>query len=295
VAKRLDIFEQYRPLLFSIAYRMLGSAMEAEDAVQEAYLRWQAVDPQEIREPRNFLATVVTRLCLNQLDRAREKREEYIGPWLPEPVPTEGDPAWVAPDGKRVEYESISMAFLVLLEKLNPEERAVFLLREVFQYPYPEIAGMIEKSEDVCRQIFHRAKVQLAANRPRFTASPQVHQRVFAAFLQAIQNGDLDRLKGLLVTDASLWADGGGRIKGAATRPVYGNEAVAQFLLASTRFAPGELAPQVEEINGQPAIVLRSDGQPFLVVQLELDGEKISVVRLFGNPQKLNALMKRVD
>jgi RNA polymerase sigma-70 factor (ECF subfamily) len=290
MGKRLDTFEQYRPLLFSIAYRMLGSVMEAEDILQEAYLRYQAVDTGTIQFPKSFLATVVTRLCLNHLDRARETREEYIGPWLPEPVLTEGDPEWVAPSGKMVEYESISMAFLVLLEKLNPEERAVFLLREVFQYPYPEIAGMIQKSEEACRQLFHRAKVQLAANRPRFHSNPRVHQKIFSAFLQAIQEGDLARLKGLLVEDASLWADGGGRIRGAATRPIFGDEAVAQFLLASTRFAPGELNPSIETINGQPAIVLRANGDPFVVVMVELDGEKISVVRLFGNPQKLSAL-----
>lgn len=128
----MDTFEQHRPLLFSIAYRMLGSAMEAEDMVQEAYLRYQAVDPATIQFPKSFLATVVTRLCLNHLARAREKREEYIGPWLPEPVSTAGDPAWMAPGGKAVEYESISMAFLVLLERLNPEERAVFLCGKFF-------------------------------------------------------------------------------------------------------------------------------------------------------------------
>lgn len=290
---KADSFEEYRPLLFSIAYRMLGSVMEAEDMVQEAYLRFQAVDPDSIRFPKSFLATVVTRLCLNHLDRAREKREEYIGPWLPEPVPTAGDPAWVAPSGQPVEYESISMAFLVLLEKLNPEERAVFLLREVFQYPYPEIAEMIQKSEEACRQIFHRAKVQLSANRPRFHSNPRTYEKIFTAFLQAIREGDLDKLKGLLVKDASLWADGGGRIKGAATRPIHGAEAVAQFLLASTRFAPQDLAPSIEEINNQPAIVLRSKGQAFIVVMLELDDEKVNVVRLFGNPQKLNALSTR--
>lgn len=199
-----DSFEQHRPLLFSIAYRMLGSVMEAEDMVQETYLRYHAVDPASINFPKSFLATVVTRLCLNQLDRAREKREEYIGPWLPEPVSTAGDPAWVAPSGKDADYESISIAFLVLLEKLNPEERAVFLLREVFQYPYGEIAEMVQKSEEACRQIFHRAKVQLAANRPRFRPNKETHQKIFRTFLSAIRDGDLEKLKGLLVKDASL-------------------------------------------------------------------------------------------
>lgn len=235
----------------------------------------------------------MTRLCLNQLDRAREKREEYIGPWLPEPVSTAGDPAWVAPSGKDADYESISIAFLVLLEKLNPEERAVFLLREVFQYPYGEIAEMVQKSEEACRQIFHRAKVQLAANRPRFRPNKETHQKIFRTFLSAIRDGDLEKLKGLLVKDASLWADGGGRIKGAATRPIHGDEAVAQFLMASTRFAPQDLTPSIEEINKQPAIVLRSQGQAFIVVMLELENKKISVVRLFGNPQKLSALSQR--
>lgn len=149
---------------------------------------------------------------------------------------------------------------------------------------------MVEKTEAACRQIFHRAKVQLAVNRPRFLASKEVHERILGSFLAAIQEGDLDKLKNLLMADASLWADGGGRIRGAATRPIYGAEAVAQFLFASTRFAPGEISPHVEEINGQPAIVLRSGSKPFVVVMLELQDDKIAVVRLLGNPQKLNGL-----
>jgi RNA polymerase sigma-70 factor (ECF subfamily) len=182
------------------------------------------------------------------------------------------------------------MAFLVLLERLTPEERAVFLLREVFEYPYDEIANMLEKSEGACRQALHRARVHIAASRPRFSPSPRQHSKIFKAFVGAIGNGDLQQLESLLAEDVGLVADGGGRIRGAAIHPLHGRGDVSRFLIGSLRFAPEGVTPEVEEVNGQPAIVLRSQGQAFIVVMLELDDEKINVVRLFGNPQKLSAL-----
>lgn len=285
----VETFERHRPLLFSIAYRMLGSAMQAEDLVQESFLRYQGYPPDQIEDSKAFLTTVVTRLSLNELSRARQTRESYIGPWLPEPVITENNSS-LSPSGRMIERETISMAFLVLLERLSPEERAVFLLREVFQYPYEQIAEMLKKSEAACRQHLSRAKTHIAANRPRFSASETEHNQVFQAFIGAIGSGDLTKLETLLAEDVGLVADGGGRIRGAATRPITGRADVAAFLLNSMRFAPGALAPEVAEINGQPAILLRADGQPFIVVMLDVVEGEIQMVRLLGNPDKLQAL-----
>ena len=169
-----EVFDRHRTLLFSIAYRMLGSVMDAEDVVQEAFLRWQRAPRTEVRSPKAYLSAVVTRLCIDQLRSAKARREEYVGPWLPEPLPTEPDTAAID--------ESLSMAFLVLLESLNPTERAVFVLREVFDYDYEEISRIVGKSEDNCRQIAHRARQSVAARRPRFESSPEQEERLMATF-----------------------------------------------------------------------------------------------------------------
>src|SRR5712691_4408939 len=198
---RVESFETYRPYLFSIAYRMLGSAMDAEDMVQETYLRYQSTPPETIRSLKAFLTTILTRLCLDQLQLARRKKEVYVGPWLPEPIlttttQTSEDPA------ERVEREeSISLAFLALLEELQPFERAVFLLHEVFEYEFAEIATMLDKSEAACRRSFSRAKLHLRAHRPRFPASPETHRQMLTGFLQAAQGGDTTALMNLLSED----------------------------------------------------------------------------------------------
>src|SRR2546428_43888 len=187
---RVESFETYRTYLFSIAYRMLGSAMDAEDIVQETYLRYQAAKPETIHSLKAYLTTILTRLCMDQLQLARRKREQYVGPWLPEPILTEETPDAANPE-KRVEtQESISLAFLVLLEQLQPFERAVFLLREVFAYEFAEIAAMLGKSEAACRRSFSRAKQHLSEHRPRFPASPQTHRQMLTGFFQAAQGGD---------------------------------------------------------------------------------------------------------
>lgn len=272
-----DTFETYRPLMFSIAYRMLGSAMEAEDIVQEAYLRYRGTPEAEIRSPKAFLSTIVTRLCLNQLQRGQ--RETYIGPWLPEPILTT--------EAQTNTLESISMAFLVLLEKLSPLERAVFLLREVFDYEYVEIASIIGRDEAACRQLFSRAKKHITDQRPRFQTSPEMHREILNRFLQAVGVGDLEGLTNLLAAEVTVWSDGGGKAQ-AATRPIEGREAVLKFLLGIHRKAPSDIRLDVMPVNGQEALIIRSgSGQPLYVFTLEVGDGQIQAFRVVGNPDKL--------
>lgn len=288
---QLEIFNQYRPMLFSIAYRMLGSAMDAEDIVQDAYLSYQAVPPEEIRSLKSFLSTIVTRLCINHLKSARAQRENYRGPWLPEPVHTGGDRLWTTPEKRISDYESISMAFLVLLESLTPVERAVFVLREVFDYEYSKIATIVGKSEDACRQLLSRAKKHITDHRPRFESSPEEHRLMVDRFIKAVETGDLDGLMSLLSEDVTFWADGGGKVRGAATRPVQGREIVARFVLNSVSFAPEDFRAEVSEVNGKPALILRTeDGMPFTVVALEVSNGRIYEIYAIANPDKLKRL-----
>ncbi|MBI5671050.1 MAG: RNA polymerase sigma-70 factor [Chloroflexi bacterium] len=278
----METFESYRPLLFSIAYRMLGSAMEAEDIVQEAYLRFQSAG--QVQSPKAYLSTVVTRLCLDHLKSARVQRETYIGPWLPEPLPT-GDSAF--PEQVAGLSESLSMAFLVLLESLSPVERAVFLLREVFDYDYAEIARIVERDEATCRQLFSRAKKHISDSRPRYTSSPEEHNRLLASFLQAAEQGEMNSLMALLAQDVTLWSDGGCKVR-AATRPIHGREAVARFLLGIRRFAEGRERVELMNINGAAGFVLRAaDGRPLYVFTLETGSGLIRALRVVGNPDKI--------
>jgi RNA polymerase sigma-70 factor (ECF subfamily) len=276
-------FESYRPLLFSIAYRMLGSVMEAEDMVQEAFLRYQSVS-EHIESPKAFLCTIVTRLCLNFLQSARVQREVYPGPWLPEPLHTDEN----SPVAGQVDsLESLSLAFLVLLETLTPTERAIFLLREVFDFDYAEIARIVGKDEAACRQSFSRAKKHIAEHRPRFQSTPEEHQRILERFIGAVWEGELDGLMQLLAEDVTMWADGGGKTRGAATRPLVGPTAVGQFVLASLKFVESDFDVEFAEINGQRAFILRSDENVILVLSIEVDEGKISTIRVIGNPDKL--------
>jgi len=284
----IDQFEMYRPLMFSIAYRMLGSVSEAEDVLQNAFLRYRQMPAGSIASPKAFLSTVVTRLCLNQLQAVRVQRESYLGPWLPEPLLTEDDPG--SPTSQAEMLESISMAFLVLLERLSPVERAVFLLREVFDYPYPEIAAIVGKEEVTCRQILSRAKKFIAAERPRFTSSTEHHHQLMQQFMDAVEEGDLDGLTQLLASDVTMWADGGGRVRGAATRPLHGPQAVARFMIASLRFIQGAFTTEITEVNGESAILLRVDGHPFVVVSATIAQQHIVEIRVIGNPEKLKHL-----
>jgi RNA polymerase sigma-70 factor, ECF subfamily len=284
----MDPFESYRAYLFSIAYRMLGSAMDAEDMVQETYLRYRATPPDAIASPKAFLTTIMVRLCTDQLHLARRQRETYVGPWLPEPI-SDMAALQVENPAERVDVEeSVSLAFLVLLERLQPVERAVFLLREVFEYEYAEIASFLGKSELACRQAFSRAKKHLADHRPRFLASREFHRHMLLSFERAVQAGDLDALMTMLSEDVTLWADGGGKVKGAATRPVSGVLAVARFSIGATRrFLPAEYHVEVEEVNGEPALVVRDAGRAYFVLTIEVWAQRIHSVRIVANPEKL--------
>ena len=282
-----DAFEEYRSLLFAMAYRMLGSAMEAEDIVQEAYLRYRATPPESIRTLRSFLTTIVHHLCMDHLKSAQARRENYIGPWLPEPVITGEGAALLSPLRQITDRESISMAFLVLLESLSPLERAVFLLREVFDYEYAEIAEIIGRDEAACRQLFSRAKKHISDHRPRFPASPEAHAKMVGRFMEACIAGDIDGLMSLLAEDVTAWSDGGGKIPEAMPHPVHGRETVARGLIGLLSRAPEGTTFEMIEANGLPALLLRFKGQLFSVLTLEVEGEFISVLRNVANPDKL--------
>ncbi|MEP7288845.1 MAG: RNA polymerase sigma-70 factor [Chloroflexota bacterium] len=274
-------FETYRPLLFSIAYRMLGSAMEAEDMVQETYLRYEMVQDNPIEFPKAYLSKIVTRLCLDQLKSAKTQRENYVGTWLPEPLLT-GESTNVGFD----ERETISMAFLVLLENLSPIERAIFLLRDVFDYSYAEIAVIVGKSEANCRRYYHRAKQYLTERRPRFEPSSAEQHKLIEGFIQAITLGDVEGLTELLAEDVVMYGDGGG--KAAATRhPLMGREAVIRLMFGSYRLIPPETQVQFAEVNGTPSLLFRQHDTLFYVINFTIVDNKISAIRGVLNPDKL--------
>jgi RNA polymerase sigma-70 factor, ECF subfamily len=286
----VESFETYRPYLFAIAYRMLGSAMDAEDLVQETYLRSQTTPPETIRSLKAFLTTILTRLCMDQLQLARRKREVYVGPWLPEPILTTTTPASEDPAERVEREESISLAFLLLLEELQPFERAVFLLREVFEYDFAEIAAMLDKSEAACRRSFSRAKKHLTEHRPRFPASAQTHRQLLSGYFQAVQGGDMTPLMNLLSENVTLWADGGGKIKQAALRPIRGRDAVARFSLGTKRFWPENSRVELGEVNGQAALIIRTGGQAFSVLTIDVEQGQIQAIRIIANPEKLTRI-----
>jgi RNA polymerase sigma-70 factor, ECF subfamily len=261
--------------------------MDAEDMVQETYLRSQTTPPATITSLKAFLTTIITRLCMDQLQLARRKREMYLGPWLPEPILTAETPELANVEERVDTDESISLAFLVLLEQLQPVERAVFLLREVFEYDYAEIATFLGKSEAACRQWFSRAKKHLAEHRPHFPSSADTHRQMLTSFLQAVRAGEMTSLMNLLAEDATLWADGGGKVKGAATRPLHGRDAVARFSLGTRRFLPADTRVELAEVNGQLALIFRANDRAYLVLTIEVEAQRIQTIRLVANPEKL--------
>ena len=289
MAQTTEDFEAQRPLLFAIAYRMLGSGVEAEDIVQETYLRYREVPAAQIGSPRALLTTIVTRLCLNRRNSARMQRETYVGPWLPEPLPTDHDPPPTPPDLVLLQ-ESLSMAFLVLLEELTPVERAVFLLREVFQYEYAEIAASVGKQEAACRQLFSRAKRHIAAHRPRFQPNREEHRNLLGQFMRAVNVGELEGLLTLLAEDVTMWVDGGGKARGAATRPLQGREAVARSIAGGTRRYAEPYRAEIRELNGEPAVILRVGERPVIVLFVEEEHGQITRMRAIANPDKLQRL-----
>jgi RNA polymerase sigma-70 factor (ECF subfamily) len=283
----LETFNQHRALLSSIAYRMLGSWADAEDAVQEAFVRWQRAVGQEIASPRSFLVKIVSRLCINQLQSARARREEYTGQWLPEPILT--GPADGLDAAFRVD-ESLSTAFLMLLERLSPAERAVFLLREVFEYEYDEIAPIVEQSATTCRQILRRARQHVTAGRPRFATSLQERRALAQQFLDASRTGDLRSLLQLLSTDVVFYSDGGGKAP-AIPKPVQGADGVARLVInAQQKFVPTRVESRILPINGVPGVVTYAAGRPFSAVSFDFVRDRISAIYLVTNPDKLDHL-----
>jgi RNA polymerase sigma-70 factor, ECF subfamily len=281
-------FEHHRPLMFSIAYRMLGSATEAEDIVQEAYLRYQATT-EPIDTPKAFLSTVVTRLCINHLQSAQTQRNVYVGPWLPEPILTDTDEQSV-PVHQAELHESLSLAFLTLLEQLTPLERAVFLLREVFDYEYADIAGIIGKEEAACRQMFSRAKKHITEQRPRFKPTPEAHRQLLDTFIQATSTGDLETLMAVLSKDVTLWADGGGKARGAALYPLHGRERVGQFVLATNRLTANTYHIEFNDVNGETMLTLMDGNQVLVVLSVIGENGLVTEIRAIGNPDKLKWL-----
>lgn len=281
---RARVFNEHRPLLRSIAYRMIGSVADVEDIVQDAYVRWQQ-SKTAAASPQAFLVTTVTRLCINHLQSARVRREQYVGAWLPEPVAEDDALERIAASD-----ESLSIAFLVLLERLTPMERAVFLLREVFEYEYAEIGRILNQTEAACRQILTRARRHVSEHRPRFAASHQQRAHLLERFLTASASGDLDDLIALLHEDVVLYADGGGKTT-AVPRPILGPKNVARFILRAPRkLLPANLVRRLGDVNGQPAIVTYQNGRPHSVFTVELDAGSIREIFIIANPAKLSHL-----
>jgi RNA polymerase sigma-70 factor (ECF subfamily) len=278
----VDVFEQVRPRLFGIAYRMLGSAAEADDVLQDAWLRWNAADRDAVAEPGAYLATVVTRLSIAELSHARSRREVYVGPWLPEPVDTAADPLLGAERA-----EALSFAVLVLLERLSPAERAAFVLHEAFGYPHSRIAEVLEISEANARQLFSRARRHLDDARSR-PASPAERERLLGAFLAAAQAGDLEALEGVLAAEVVSVSDGGGQVP-AARKIVAGPERVAHFLLGVLdKYGRGMTAVPVV-VNGEPAMLARRpDGSPLAIWTVDVGADGIHGIFMVLNPAKLS-------
>ncbi len=281
----LALFQQHRPVLFGIAYRMLGGAADAEDILQDAWLSWSRVDTATVDNPRAYLARTVTNLSLNRLDSAAVRREAYVGPWLPEPLVTAPGADGAGDGAERA--EAVSLAMLVVLESLSPLERAVFVLNEVFGFRYAEIAAMVDRSEASVRQTGHRARSAVRSRRPRYQAPAQVRRQATEEFLAACLGGDLNRMMELLAPEVTLWSDGGGKIR-AALRPILGPDKVARWILGILTHRPiPDLGVRLVDVNGEPGVLVTSAGVPDTVICMELDESGISGIRVVRNPDKL--------
>jgi RNA polymerase sigma-70 factor, ECF subfamily len=283
-------FTALRPYLFSIAYRMLGSASDAEDVVQDAYLRMLRTSPRDIRSPKAYLSAVVTRLCLDLLTSRKAERETYHGPWLPEPVLT--DDLEPSPETATESREDISLAALVLLERLTPEERATYVLREAFDFPYDEIAPILGKSIAATRQIAHRARAHLA-DRPRFVASPRDQHRLAERFLSAAREGDMPTLITTLAADVTGWSDGGAKAL-AARRPICGRDAVARWITGLQRKHFKDMRATIAEINGSVGILAWAGTELVSVLVLAVHEGRIRALYAIVNPDKLCHLHRRL-
>jgi RNA polymerase sigma-70 factor (ECF subfamily) len=284
-----DVFEEQRPLLMGVAYRMLGRVADAEDVVQDAWLRWSGVDRSTVREPRPYLVRVTTRLAIDRLARIKSRNEAYVGPWLPEPWATDfGD---TAPDGaeRAVLADTVSLAVLVVLESLSPLERAVFVLREAFGFPFADIAAMLDRSETAVRQLAGRARRHAAERRPRYEVDPALRRELTERFLAAASGGDLDALLELLAPDVRLVGDSGGKAK-APLRVLEGADSVGRFLLGVARKGVEDASYRFLELNGGPALLVLSGDRPDCVFQLDVADGRIQAVYAVRNPDKLRAL-----
>ncbi|MFO0682949.1 MAG: RNA polymerase sigma factor SigJ [Sandaracinus sp.] len=280
-----DPLGEDRPYLFGVAYRMLGSASEAEDVLQDAWLRVQHVPESEMRSRRAYLTRVVVRLCLDVLRSGRKTRESYVGTWLPEPVQS----------GPEERASSLSFALLLLLESLSPLERAVFLLHEVFDYTHGEIAAVVERDEGAVRKLLSRAREHVREGRPRFTTRPEDHQRMLGQFLATVSTGDLAGLEAILAEDVVTRTDGGGRVQ-AALKPLVGRAKTAKFWLgvAKQGLAKGAAyAAELGEVNGAPAILLFVEGVLDQVLSIDTDGTQITAIYCVRNPEKLARVTRR--
>jgi RNA polymerase sigma-70 factor (ECF subfamily) len=288
------VFDEHRDLLVSVAYRVLGSVTDAEDAVQEAWLRWSGVDHSEITDPRAFLVRVTTRLAIDRLRRVKARRESYVGPWLPEPVLTGRD---LAEDAAMA--ESVSMAMLVVLETLSPLERAVFVLREAFGMPHAEIADVLGRKEETVRQLARRARKHVRERRTRFGADSDEQRRITERFLEATSSGDLEALMEVLSPGVTLVADGGGKAL-SPRRPVLGADKVARFLVAvvgeeqTVRFlrsvgleSASEVRVHLAPVNGETGVVITAGEEPISALVLEVTDGLVRTIRLVANPEKL--------
>jgi len=279
----LEVFTALRPRLFGIAYRMLGSVSEAEDIVQDAWLRWQTTDRSVVRDPSAFLSTTTTRLAITMAQSARARHETYIGPWLPEPVDTSADPALGAERG-----EALSFAVLMLLEKLTPTERAAYILREAFDYEYAQISEIVQVSEPTARQLVSRGRKHLLAERRQPVSQPE-QARLLEAFVAAAQTGDLAALEHVLAADVISYSDGGGAVR-ASLFPVVGRERVSKFVRAfAPRFWTG-VDVTFSVMNGAPSAVLSRDGSSFALLTVSTTAEGIDQVLWLMNPAKLSQL-----
>ena len=293
-------FEPYRRRLLGLAYRMLGSMADAEDAVQETYLRWHGADREKVSDPRGFLMTTTARICLDMLSSARARREEYVGPWLPEPVL---DTAALAPDSRTELAEDLSIALLLTLDRLSPLERAAFLLHDVFDFSFSEVATALERSEAACRQLATRARAHVRAARPRGATAPPhsgeidaKHAQLLFAFMAATQSGDLNALTQLLASDVRVVTDGGGKVR-AALDVIDGADRAARFLVDATRPRAGawwrkDFTLRFATINGLPGIIVDAPEGPVQTAAFEIEGDIIRALYVVRNPDKLRHLAR---
>ena len=283
-----DVFVAHRNLLFTVAYEMLGSAADAEDVLQETWLRWADVDLDEVRDERAYLVRITTRLSLNRLRTMARRREAYVGPWLPEPLLTAPD---VADDVELA--DSVSTAMMLVLETLTPTERAVFVLREVFDVPYDEIAEAVEKSPAAVRQIAHRARSHVESRRPRSSVTAAEREAVLQKFITATTTGDIQSLMDVLAPDVVLLTDGGG-VKRAALRPIHGRDKVMRFMEGGAARGGGVERADIVVLNGVPALQLWIDGEVDTVLSLKMENGVATALYAVRNPEKLRAIVNEV-